>query len=152
MDFFAMDLGQMGTIGEGREAMHELALAQGMLDIATEELSRHNCKRLTLLRVNVGAMSGVVPECLDFAFSSLVQGWFVVKTSIVDRLLREFLHSRVHLFAVLDEYGGLAGVVTLEDVMEEILGREIVDESDSVADLQTLARQRRKTAAEERKA
>ena len=36
--------------------------------------------------------------------------------------------------------------------MEEILGREIVDESDSVADLQTLARQRRKTAAEERKA
>ncbi|WP_239407039.1 hydrogenase maturation nickel metallochaperone HypA/HybF [Desulfovibrio sp. An276] len=69
-----MDLGQMGTIGEGREAMHELALAQGMLDIATEELSRHNCKRLTLLRVNVGAMSGVVPECLDFAFSSLVQG------------------------------------------------------------------------------
>ena len=72
---------------------------------------------------------------------------FVQETQTLDRLLREFLHSRVHLFAVLDEYGGLAGVVTLEDVMEEILGREIVDESDSVADLQTLARQRRETIA-----
>lgn len=54
--------------------MHELALAQGMLDIAEEELARHNCTRLKLLRVQVGAMSGVVPDCLDFAFTSLVQG------------------------------------------------------------------------------
>ena len=64
----------MQQSGKGALAMHELALAQGMLDIATEELARHNCKRLTLLRVNVGAMSGVVPECLEFAFTSLVQG------------------------------------------------------------------------------
>lgn len=76
---------------------------------------------------------------------------FVQETQTLDRLLREFLQSRVHLFAVLDEYGGLAGVVTLEDVMEEILGREIVDESDSVADLQTLARQRRKGAGQEQR-
>ncbi len=54
--------------------MHELALAQGMLDIAEEELARHNCTHLKLLRVQVGAMSGVVPDCLDFAFTSLVQG------------------------------------------------------------------------------
>lgn len=51
--------------------------------------------------------------------------------------------ARVHLFIVLDEYGGLAGVVSLEDVLEEILGSEIVDESDNVDDLRALARQRR---------
>lgn len=68
---------------------------------------------------------------------------FILENQTIDVLLRELLASRVHLFAVLDEYGGLAGVVTLEDVMEEMLGSEIVDESDNVADLREMARRRR---------
>lgn len=68
---------------------------------------------------------------------------FVLETQTLDVLLHEMLTVRGHLFIVLDEYGGMAGVVSLEDVLEEILGREIVDESDSVADLRALARQRR---------
>lgn len=69
---------------------------------------------------------------------------FVQESQTLDVLLRELLKARVHLFIVLDEYGGLAGVVSLEDVMEEILGSEIVDESDKVADMRALARERRK--------
>ncbi|MBO4301432.1 MAG: HlyC/CorC family transporter [Desulfovibrio sp.] len=69
---------------------------------------------------------------------------FILENQTLDVLLHEFLTARVHLFIVLDEYGGLAGVVSLEDVMEEILGREIVDESDNVDDLRALARQRRR--------
>ena len=55
----------------------------------------------------------------------------------------EFLQLRQHLFVVLDEYGGLSGLISLEDILEEILGREIIDESDQVADKRALARQRR---------
>lgn len=68
---------------------------------------------------------------------------FVLETTKLNVVLQQFLDSRSHLFVVLDEYGGLAGVVSLEDVLEEILGREIIDETDQVADLQKLARQRR---------
>jgi CBS domain containing-hemolysin-like protein len=71
---------------------------------------------------------------------------FVLETQTLDKLLLELLESRVHLYVVLDEYGGMAGVVTLEDVMEEILGREIVEETDQVADMRELARLRRDQA------
>jgi CBS domain containing-hemolysin-like protein len=69
---------------------------------------------------------------------------FVVETAPLNNVLMEFLELRQHLFMVLDEYGGLAGLISLEDILEEILGREIVDESDQVTDKRELARQRRK--------
>jgi len=54
---------------------------------------------------------------------------FVPETKAVDDLLEEFRQTRNHLFIVLDEYGGVSGLVTIEDVLEEIVG-EIVDEYD----------------------
>ena len=68
---------------------------------------------------------------------------FVAETARLNNVLMEFMGATEHLFVVLDEYGGLSGVVSLEDILEEILGREIVDESDQVADKRELARQRR---------
>lgn len=68
---------------------------------------------------------------------------FVLESVTLDKLLPMFLEQRMHLFVVLDEYGGLAGVVSLEDVVEEILGKEIVDETDRVEDLRQLARRKR---------
>jgi CBS domain containing-hemolysin-like protein len=56
-----------------------------------------------------------------------------------DALLQHFLSSRDHLAIVVDEFGGVAGVVTLEDVLETITG-EIVDETDLVVDMQAAAR------------
>jgi len=67
---------------------------------------------------------------------------FVLESVFLDKVLQRFLDSRIHIFGALDEYGGLAGVVTLEDVLEEILGREIVDECDYAPDLQAIARQK----------
>ncbi|MBQ9536517.1 MAG: HlyC/CorC family transporter [Desulfovibrionaceae bacterium] len=65
---------------------------------------------------------------------------FVQESQTLDMVLQQMLKSRRHLFAVLDEYGGLSGVVSLEDILEELLGSEIIDESDAVADMQALAR------------
>ena len=67
---------------------------------------------------------------------------FVAETARLNKVLSEFLELRQHLFAVIDEYGGLSGIISLEDILEEILGREIVDESDEVADKRELARRK----------
>lgn len=58
----------------------------------------------------------------------------------VQHLLDRFIKNRAHLFLVEDEYGQNAGIVTLEDAIETLLGREIVDESDLAEDMQALAR------------
>jgi CBS domain containing-hemolysin-like protein len=80
----------------------------------------------------------------DLSLSRLMKPvQFVLENMSLDKLLIRFLESRMHMFIVLDEYGGLAGLVTLEDVLEEILGSEIVDETDQVVDMRELARQRR---------
>ncbi|MCG8669294.1 MAG: CNNM domain-containing protein [Pseudomonadales bacterium] len=58
----------------------------------------------------------------------------------VQKLLDSMIKQKAHMFLVEDEFGQTAGVVTLEDSIETLLGREIVDESDSVEDMQELAR------------
>jgi CBS domain containing-hemolysin-like protein len=56
-------------------------------------------------------------------------------------LFELLLDGQDHMALVVDEYGGTAGIVTLEDVIETLLGLEIVDEADTAADLQELARE-----------
>ena len=71
---------------------------------------------------------------------------YVTEATALNEVLLQLLERREQLLVVLDEYGGLAGLVTLEDILEEILGREIVDESDEVVDKRELARMRRRQA------
>ncbi len=69
---------------------------------------------------------------------------FVPETAPLNRLLVDFFERRQHLFVVVDEYGSVTGVISLEDIIEEIVGREIIDESDKAGDLRELARHKRK--------
>lgn len=54
--------------------MHEMAIAQSLLAMAEEEIGRRNCSRLELVRVEYGALSGVVPESLQFCFETMIKG------------------------------------------------------------------------------
>ncbi len=66
----------------------------------------------------------------------------VSEKASLEAVFERLLDDQLHLLLVLDEYGGLAGLVTLEDVVETLLGLEIVDEADEVDDLRKLARQK----------
>lgn len=68
---------------------------------------------------------------------------YVPDTERTDKLIKTFQSLREHLMVVVDEYGGVSGVVTLEDTLEVLTG-EIVDETDRNVDLQAFARQRQK--------
>lgn len=66
----------------------------------------------------------------------------VPETNSVAQVLDEFISKQEHIFLVIDEYGGTAGIITMEDAIETLLGIEITDESDLVTDLRKMAEQR----------
>ncbi len=126
----------------------ELTLAECQQEIIA---SQHT--RILVIKDSIDNVTGVVLK--DELLTTAIEGdrnqkiidlarpvRFVPETIRADKLLKVFQETREHLAVVLDEYGGVAGVVTLEDVLEILTG-EIVDETDRSVDLQEIARKKR---------
>ncbi len=69
--------------------------------------------------------------------------YYIPENAELDIALDKFLKRKQHLFMVVDEYGGIEGLLSMEDVLETILGAEIVDEADRFEDLRVIAKQQR---------
>ncbi|MFV1883445.1 MAG: hemolysin family protein [Balneola sp.] len=119
-----------------------------------EVLSKHlHVSRMPVFGTNEEDITGYVLK-VDL-YSNLAEGnaektlkeikrkvLIVPETTSLKMLLKNFLENQEHIAVVVDEYGGFAGVVTMEDVVETLLGIEIVDEIDAIEDMQKLARQK----------
>jgi len=68
---------------------------------------------------------------------------FIPENVTLDDALNQFLSKRQHIFLVVDEFGGIEGLVTMEDLIETILGEEIIDEADKYIDLREVAKRKR---------
>ena len=64
------------------------------------------------------------------------------ETEPVSGIWEKLLAKKEHISVIIDEYGCFRGIVTMEDVIETMLGTEIVDEKDTVTDMQELAREK----------
>jgi CBS domain containing-hemolysin-like protein len=86
-------------------------------------------------------VNALAADHFDQAVESLCKPiHFVPESAPGHLLLNEFIQHRQHLLGVVDEYGSVVGIVCLEDVIESLLGREIVDEKDEDVDMRVVAR------------
>ena len=85
----------------------------------------------------------------DQPVSSILRPISLIKEDYpIPDLFNDFLEKREHIAVVVDQFGGMSGIVTMEDVIETMLGREIIDEMDNTEDMRELARKRWKKRAE----
>lgn len=110
------------------------------LDQIRELVEKHGHSRIPIYKENIDNISGIIyvkdlflrsdGQGKEAKLSSLARkAYFVPESKKVDELLKEFKKDKIHMAIVVDEYGGTAGLVTLEDILEEIVG-EIQDEYD----------------------
>ncbi|WP_315348761.1 gliding motility-associated protein GldE [Hoylesella saccharolytica] len=102
-------------------------------------IRENNYSRIPVYQDNTDNMWGVLyikdllphlSKSSNFKWQSLIRPvYFVPETKKIDDLLRDFQENKIHIAIVVDEFGGTSGLVTLEDVLEEIVG-EINDEYD----------------------
>lgn len=108
-------------------------------DHIREVIIEHGYSRMPVYEENLDNIVGILyikdllahlGEKEDFKWQSLIRpAYFVPETKKINDLLEEFQSKKVHLAIVVDEYGGTSGIVTMEDILEEIVG-EINDETD----------------------
>lgn len=114
--------------------------------------------RIPLFNENRDSVTGVLLK--DELLSQLVEGNLdkplhsirrevavIVESMSLRKVFTKMNENRDHMAVVVDEYGGLQGLVSLEDIFETLFGLEIMDETDSVSDLQQFARQQWETRA-----
>ena len=130
---FSLDGGM--TIEQATRAMDQ----KGFTRIPVYETDRENVIGYIMIHDLVSVKSHSNPTAPIKTLAKPIS--FVPETTNSLALLTRFLKNRRHIAIVVDEYGGVAGLVTLEDLIETLLGDEIVDETDKVVDLQERARQ-----------
>jgi gliding motility-associated protein GldE len=106
-----------------------------------DQVNKSGFSRIPVYRETIDSIDGILytkdllpylDESENFKWQKLLRpGFFVPETKKLDSLLKDFQGKRVHMAIVVDEYGGTAGIVTLEDLIEEIIG-DINDEFDEV--------------------
>jgi CBS domain containing-hemolysin-like protein len=128
------------------------ALPEDMTIIdALQHVTQTPFSRLPIYRAGLDDISGFVLKEDVLTFSTQQRGNEMLKSLkrkiiavpesvLLSTLLERFLKDRQHIAIVVDEYGGTKGLVSLEDLVETLMGMEIMDETDNVEDMRALAR------------
>jgi len=130
---------QVNEIMTDRTRMFSIRAGENLRDIA-QEIIRQGYSRIPVYEENADNIVGILyaKDVLqatlknqnDLPVKDLVRpSMFIPETMLIDDLLREFQKQKVHIAMVVDEHGGISGLITIEDLLEEIVG-DIYDETD----------------------
>ncbi len=131
------------TVRQVMRIRNEIINADASMSFASllELVSKAGFSRIPVGRNNLDRVEGVLyikdllpflDEGSAFAWQKLIRpAYFVLESRKIDHLLKDFQEKRVHLALVVDDHGTLSGLITLEDIIEEIIG-DINDEFDEI--------------------
>jgi putative hemolysin len=131
------------TVKQVMRTRQDISFADISLDFEAllELVKRSGYSRIPVCRTNLDRIEGVLyikdllpflNEGARFAWQRLIRpAYFALESRKIDHLLKDFQEKRVHLALVVDEYGTLTGLISLEDIIEEIIG-DINDEFDEI--------------------
>jgi CBS domain containing-hemolysin-like protein len=110
--------------------------------------SQDNKDQITGYIIKIDVAEAIIEGDGDALLTSLRRDIVAVgETLAVTELFTNLMERREHVAVVLDDFGGMAGIVTMEDLIETILGMEIMDETDTATDMRILAQKHREKRA-----
>jgi len=132
-------------------AVMKIAAAETPIQVFFEENPKLRYSRIPVFQEKMDNITGfvlkdhvyeeIIHQNGDMPLAEIRRDILVTRRNTpIPKLFDILIAKREHIALVVDEYGSVAGLVTMEDVIETLLGLEIMDESDNVADLQVLAR------------
>jgi CBS domain containing-hemolysin-like protein len=144
---------QVKDIMTPRTVTYWLPPDQKIMDLP-EQREQPSFSRIPLYNAHENTIEGVVmrrdiltkivEQQTDLELKALARPpEFIIEKMTVYKLLNLLVSQGIHLAIVLNEYGDFTGIVTMEDAVETLLGKEIVDEYDEVVDMRELARKKR---------
>jgi CBS domain containing-hemolysin-like protein len=121
-------------------------LSEGREELSFSRIPLYNAHENTIegvvLRRDI--LTKIAEQEVDLEVKALARPpEFIIEKMTVYKLLNLLVSQGIHLAIVLNEYGDFTGIVTMEDAIETLLGKEIVDEYDEVVDMRELARKKR---------
>ena len=136
----------VGEIMQPRTEIKALPAESGLNEIR-DFFNSHPLSRIPVYNKSLDNIEGILyvkdiisfPQNEEFSIRKILRpAMFVPETKKIDKLFQEFKTKKIHMAVVADEYGGTVGLVTLEDVLEELVG-EIEDEKDKSVRIEKLS-------------
>ncbi len=148
----------VGEIMTPRSVVRMLKSDEVLTPAALNELHESGFSRFPVLSTVDGSVAGMLymKDVVGLKTNKLIRDvmreevFYVNEFNSLDHVLNAFLRSKHHLFMVVNEYEEISGIITIEDVIEQIIGKKIVDEFDQYADLRAVASQRARMTSKER--